>query len=161
MDLVIQSYSLSHIDALVDGSSTNAWRLTSFYGAPETHRRGESWNLLQSLNNQSSLSWLCFGDFNEIVHRAKLRRHRTRNENQMQGFRDVISDCGFIDLGHRGSEFTWCNNRKGLSTTWLRLDLAMANNDWLFRFNTNIVHHLESSASDHKPLLVDYHPMPT
>uniref|UniRef100_A0A2N9HAJ1 Reverse transcriptase domain-containing protein n=1 Tax=Fagus sylvatica TaxID=28930 RepID=A0A2N9HAJ1_FAGSY len=148
-------------NALVDGSSTNAWRLTGFYGAPETHRCEESWNLLRSLNNQSSLSWLCFGDFNEIVRRAELRGHRTRNENQMQGFRDVINDCGFIDLGHRGSEFTWCNNRKGLSTTWLRLDRAMANNDWLLRFNINIVHHLESSASDHKPLLVDCHPMPT
>nr|POF12077.1 hypothetical protein CFP56_08844 [Quercus suber] len=40
----VQSFSLSHIDALVDdGNEIGGWRLTGFYGNPETSKRFESW----------------------------------------------------------------------------------------------------------------------
>ena len=28
----------------------------------------------------------------------------------MQQFRDVIDECGFIDLGFEGFKFTWCKH---------------------------------------------------
>ena len=79
----------------------------------------------------------------------------------MQGFRDVINECGFLDLGFRGLPFTWCNNRRGSATTWLKLDRFMATNDWVMRFNSVVVDHMESTASDHKPLCLNLHPMTT
>lgn len=51
----------------------------------------------------------------------------------MQNFREVIDECGFINLGFRGPPFTWCNNHRGLSTTWLRLDRVLATNDLAFK----------------------------
>ncbi len=111
INLSICSYSLSHIDSIVDSSSNQPWRLTCFYGAPETHLREHSWNLLRTLNGQHSLPWCCVGDFNEIVRNSEKCGRRSQSERQMQGFRAVIDDCGFLDLGFRGFPFTWCNNR--------------------------------------------------
>ena len=52
VDLEIKSYSLNHIDAIINDTVNNyKWRLTSFYGHPETHRRYESWHLLAFLYN--------------------------------------------------------------------------------------------------------------
>ena len=76
----------------------------------------------------------------------------------MQGFREVIDDCGFLDLGFRGLPFTWCNNRRGAETTWLWLDRFMATNDWVLPFNMAVVDHLESTASDHKPICLNTQP---
>jgi hypothetical protein len=45
----VQSFSNSHIDVIINETLHDAWRLTGFYGAPETHRRGESWDLLRRL----------------------------------------------------------------------------------------------------------------
>uniref|UniRef100_A0A2N9IQD1 CCHC-type domain-containing protein n=1 Tax=Fagus sylvatica TaxID=28930 RepID=A0A2N9IQD1_FAGSY len=94
-----------------DSSSNQPWRLTCFYGAPETHLREHSWNLLRTLNGQHSLPWCCVGDFNEIVRNSEKCGRRSQSERQMQGFRAVIDDYGFLDLGFRGFPFTWCNNR--------------------------------------------------
>ena len=66
-NLSICSYSLSHIDTIVDRDSDHPWRLTFFYGAPETHLKERSWDLLRTLNGQYSLPWCCVGDFNKIV----------------------------------------------------------------------------------------------
>ena len=52
----IQSYSRNHIDAVViDPDSNFKWRITGFYGNPETHCRKESWELLRSLNQKYQL----------------------------------------------------------------------------------------------------------
>jgi hypothetical protein len=45
--LRVQSFSASHIDAIVNENQPDAWRLTGFYGAPKTHLREESWTLLR------------------------------------------------------------------------------------------------------------------
>uniref|UniRef100_A0A2N9GCE4 RNase H type-1 domain-containing protein n=1 Tax=Fagus sylvatica TaxID=28930 RepID=A0A2N9GCE4_FAGSY len=74
-------------------------------------------------------------------------------ENQMQRFRDVLDDCGFIDLGYSGPSYTWTNNRVG-DMTWERLDKAVATSNWLMLFPTAKVHHLEGCWSDHKQILV-------
>ena len=45
-----------YIDALVDSKDeVGEWRLTSFYGNPETHRRIESWELIKQLGKQIDL----------------------------------------------------------------------------------------------------------
>lgn len=64
----VQKYSMSHIDAFVDGSDGMGWwRLTSFYGNPNTVKRHESWSLLRSIKDMSQLPWVAIGDFNELI----------------------------------------------------------------------------------------------
>jgi hypothetical protein len=51
VNLRVSSFSPSHIDAIINENQDDAWRLTSFYGAPETQNREESWTLLRRLNS--------------------------------------------------------------------------------------------------------------
>ena len=110
IDLEIKSYSSNHIDAVInDTESSYKWRLTGFYGHPETHERYESWHLLAFLNNQLHLPWLCLGDFNKILSNSEKQGGAIRSQQQMDGFRKVVNYCAFKDLGYCGSDFTWCN----------------------------------------------------
>ena len=158
INIQVNSFSPSHIDAVVDDNTPNAWRFTRFYGAPETSKREESWALLRRLNSQSTLPWCCMGDFNELVRLEEKQGRHSRSERQMQLFRDVLDDCGFVDLGFNGPKFTWTNNRLG-DMTWERLDRAVATPEWLLRFPSARVYHLDVRWSDHKPLWVSTNPM--
>ena len=77
-----------------------------------------------------------------------------RSQNQMDGFRNVINLCNFRDLGYNGSDFTWCNMRKGVNRIYMRLDRVLATDDWRSHFQNTRVHHLIDSTSDHCALLV-------
>ncbi|KAL4606913.1 hypothetical protein ACB092_09G138000 [Castanea dentata] len=56
ISLEVKSYTRYHIDAVIsEADSGYRWRLTGFYGHPETHKRYESWHLLAFLSNQFQL----------------------------------------------------------------------------------------------------------
>ena len=68
VDLEIMGYSRSFIDAIItEQGSGFRWRITSFYGNLEAHRRKESREELAASNRKFQLPWLCYGDFNEIL----------------------------------------------------------------------------------------------
>ena len=140
-DLHVETASKNHIDAIVNKGKEGAWRFTGFYGEPVTHKRVESWNLLQELNSRMTLAWLCLGDFNEITRQSKKLGGSVRSQAQMQLFRDAIDECGFMDLGFTRSQFTWKKHFNDGHSVWERLDRGMANREWLLRFAGTIVHH--------------------
>ena len=45
----------------------------------------------------------------------------------MKEFREVLDECGLMDLGFRGEKFTWKGKRSG-GLVLERLDRAVANN---------------------------------
>ena len=157
-NLSVKSFSCNHIDSVIDEGIPEAWRLTFFYGAPETHRRIETWNLLRRLNQQFLLPWCCMGDFNEIVKNEEMHGRNRHPDRQMQGFRDAMDECDLLDLGYWGSPFTWCNNRDPLATTWVRLDRGLANLSWVKKFLAALVEHLDVINSDHKCLILTREP---
>jgi hypothetical protein len=64
-DLEIQNFSRRHINAIVKRSDDGGyWKLTYFYGDPDSSKRKESWVLLKHLKSFSPEAWLCVGDFN-------------------------------------------------------------------------------------------------
>ena len=68
VQLNVQMFSMSHINAWVDGGSkVGWWYLFGFYGNPKIVRRPESWAKLKHLRTTSSLPWLVIGDFNELM----------------------------------------------------------------------------------------------
>ena len=62
--------------------------------------------MLQNMKNNSTLPWLCAGDFNEIVtNEEKLggARHPAR---QMEILKEALVDCELNELQVTGEKFT-------------------------------------------------------
>ena len=107
IDLEIKSFGNHHIDAIVTETSLSfKWRITGFYGHPQTHMRQFLWDLLAFLKNQCQLPWICFGDFNEILSMEEKSSGPLRPQGQMDNFRNVVNHCGFKDMGYVGLDFT-------------------------------------------------------
>ena len=100
------------------------------------------------------LPWLCMGDFNEITRQSEKLGGSIRSQAQMQLFRDVIDECGFMDLGFTGSQFTWKKNFTDGHSVWERLDRGLATREWMLKFAGTGVHHLPPFTSDHNPLWI-------
>ncbi|XP_075650072.1 uncharacterized protein LOC142620611 [Castanea sativa] len=153
--LEIKSFGSHHIDTIVTEANSNfKGKITSFYGHPQTHLRQNSWDLLAFLKNQFQLLWFCFGDFNEILCMEEKFDGASRPQSQMDSFRDVVNLCGFKDLGYYGMDYTWCNMQAGDKRAYLRLDRALAMNDWVDKFGEVRVNHLVESTSDHCALFI-------
>ena len=71
----------------------------------------------------------------------------------MKEFRDVLDECGLIDLGYTRDKFTWKGKRAG-GLVLERLDRAIALNEWFSRFPGTKVQHLLTHSSDHKDILI-------
>ena len=67
LDLHIRSFSLHHINAIVNPGIDDAWCFMGFYRAPEVANREDSWTLLRHLANQMNMSWVYIKDFNKIT----------------------------------------------------------------------------------------------
>ena len=157
MKLDIQTFSMSHIDAWVDGGfGVGCWHLMRFYGHLETGRRPKSWAKLKHLRTTSSLLWLIIGDFNELMGMSKKEGGSNRPRQQMENFVEAVNWCGLRDIGFIGPKFTWLYERSDRSQIRERLDRAFATIDWVNLFPMTRLHHLTSSASNHSPLVLRF-----
>ena len=91
-------------------------------------RKIEAWDSLRNLNYNQQIPWLCVGDFNELLRQEEKLGGAVQNHGQMQQFRDVVDECGFIDLGFVGTNFTWSKHFVDGHSIWERLDRGLANN---------------------------------
>ena len=147
----LDSFSKYHIDVIVHGGSEDAWRLTRFYGEPDTSKRSEGWAMLRMLSSKPKMPWCCFGDFNELLQIQDKQGGVPRAHSLKQAFRDTLDLCGFVDLDYTGPDFTWHGRRAG-EMVWERLDQSVVNYEWLAKFPIGQVHHLNSFTSDHRPI---------
>ncbi|KAK9992681.1 hypothetical protein SO802_027666 [Lithocarpus litseifolius] len=125
--------SLNFIDAIVNDGQENPWRFTGIYGFSESRRKLETWHLLCEFNNKYNLPWVCAGDFNEILRGHEKLGGAPRREVEMEAFRDVVDELGFVDLRFTGKKFTWIGKR-GEAMILERLDRAFATLAWLELF---------------------------
>ena len=95
------------IDIEIGGAGSGHWRMTGYYGYPESTRRRDSWNLLRYLATISSLPWVCLGDFNDLLSNSEKRGRRAQPNWKLNGFREAVADAGLVDLGMEGYQFTW------------------------------------------------------
>lgn len=63
-----KSYSKHHVDAVVYNETGSNWRCMEVYAHLESDQKRFTWDLLRRLAAISSLPWLCFGDFNEVLN---------------------------------------------------------------------------------------------
>lgn len=110
---------------------------------------------MNQLSQVSQLPWCIGGDFNDMMFEHEKKGGRPQPRALLEGFKDVVAECGLTDLGFNGSEFTWERFRG--TTAWIqeRLDRCMANQEWRGMFPLAEVKVLEVSTSDHLPLFLD------
>lgn len=71
----------------------------------------------------------------------------------MEGFQNALRDCDLKDFGFTGNKFTRATTRgDGIK---VRLDRALATQDWLDLFLRFRVVHLKLTSSDHIPILLE------
>ena len=153
--LHIQTYSPHHIDAFILNDEQHPWRLTGFYGWPEESRKKESWQLLKHLHTRLLVPWLCCGNFNEILNSNEKQGRLPKQQQPMMEFRSTLLYCRLVDLGFQGSIFTWNNGRLREEFVQECLDRACATLEWRTMFPHTKVTHLQSTYSDHIPILIN------
>jgi hypothetical protein len=155
LNIEVIEVTARYIDALVRNSvDLPQWRFTCVYGEPRVEQRHLMWSSLSDLHLRHDLPWLVFGDFNECMWSFEHFSSTPRAEPQMAAFRDVLELCGLVDLGFSGVPFTYDNKRSGAANVKVRLDRAVASNDWRNLFPYNSVQHLVTPCSDHLALLI-------
>ena len=120
---------------------------------PETGRKHETWDLLQTLHRKFSLPWLVVGDFNEILLLHEKLGGALRSETTMRDFREVVDDCGLMDFGYVGKKYTW-RGKHGDDMVLERLDQSLATQAWLAMNPATRVQCLRSNVSDQYPIIV-------
>ena len=147
--LEVINYTANHVLAKVTEEDGFVWFMTSFYGWPETQQKYKSWKLLEYLKTFVEGPWLCFGDFNAILHSSEKQSIRQPHNSQINEFREALESCQLEELGYKEYPFTWTNKRPGDANTKLRLDRAMATKGWIEKFQFSNVVHLLPYASNH------------
>lgn len=79
----------------------------------------------------------CIGDFNEIPDQLKKGGGLPKDQSKIDKFNGLINDLSLIDLGFKGSKYTWCNNRQGHDRVRERLDRTLSNIEWVTTFPTS------------------------
>ncbi|XP_021726600.1 uncharacterized protein LOC110693734 [Chenopodium quinoa] len=154
IDVVVSSYSLNHVDALVGANEHEEWRFMVIYGHPEEENKYKTGQLLESLRDTNEKSWLVEGDLNLMLHSHEKRGGRGFCFEVADILRKAVDRCQLEDLGFIGHEFTWTNNQGGPKNIQERLDRFLANHAWREVFMGSFVTHLTKRRSDHLPILL-------
>lgn len=153
--LELEPYTKSHISLRITHSLAGyEWILIGFSGNSLTSRRIESWKLLRVVKHPHGMTWLCVGDFNEILHQEEKYGASMRPYIQMEDFKLAWEDSGLSDSSYVGDMFTWSNDREGEQFTKERLDHAFSNSRWQDLFPFYSVNYEMAQSSDHRPIVV-------
>ncbi|XP_074278126.1 uncharacterized protein LOC141601726 [Silene latifolia] len=144
------SASAHHMDFTIYEDSKE-WRVTGFYGWAAVNERHLLWELLRVLSRQSSLPWICVGDFNEVLYSTEMKGG-SRPQWQMNNFQAVVDDCGLRDETWEGYMFTFDNGQVGDDNRQSMLDRAMGTSAWIDMFPYAKLFYLEREWSDHAPI---------
>lgn len=61
---------------------------------------------------------------------------------QMASFNMALSDCGLVDQGYEGYQYTWLNGREHLNTVRCRLDRVCVDSEAISCYSIAHVTHL-------------------
>jgi len=123
--------------------------------APNLFRdRLKLWDELRQTSFPNRLSWVCLGDFNEVLYYWEKFGRRMAENYRMQTFQNCLNDCSLMDIDCKGCAFTWSNNRAGVDLVKEKLDRVFCSLDWRLSFPEAEAYALLVVGSDHSPLLL-------
>ncbi|XP_073360443.1 uncharacterized protein [Aegilops tauschii subsp. strangulata] len=154
VNVEIKTFSQYHIDSVVTEPGKDPWRFSCFYGAANRSLRYKTWDTMKILRGESSLPWVCIGDFNEILRPEEQFGPNERDAAQIAGFREAVDVCELADLGYKGLDWTFEKRIVGGDYCRVRLDRALASPTWSAMFPFATLEHLTAAKSDHSPILL-------
>lgn len=71
------------------------------------------------------------GDFNEFLNNLDKKGGNPINQARAKDFQDIVNYCELIDMGYKGSRYTWLNKRYKRKNSLIleRLDCFLANDE--------------------------------
>lgn len=117
VQVLIRNYSTNHIHATIVDNTTSqtSWDFTGTYGFLEARNMHKTWNRIHMLHQQSQDKWFVCGDFNEVMSQHEKCGGKQKADGLLLDFCSMAVDCELADLGYVGLNFTWCNNREGVT----------------------------------------------
>lgn len=128
--------------------------ISFIYGPPIEGDRMRVWNQIRTIATSMVDSWLCVGDFNDLISQSEKMGGNPRIFRRILNFQSFVSDCGLSDLEAKGARYTWYNQRLGDTHIKEKIDKAMGNLLMRDEFPKALIIHKEPLASDHHILLV-------
>jgi hypothetical protein len=125
------------------------------YGPPYKNLCNTFWHAMDNLGLSYNDHWICIGDFNAITLPDDKLGGRPFDSFSSNIFSDFMDEFGMIDMGFNGNPFTWSNHMQGSSLIKERLDMGIANNNWIHYFPSYSVTHLPAHSLDHCLLLLN------
>jgi hypothetical protein len=150
----ITKFSKYLIDIVVNEGENDPWRLMAWYGEANRSPRYRTWDMMCFLKADSDLSWLCLGDFNEVLRRQEKMRPNERKMAGINLFREVVDACRLCDIGYVGLDWTFERRTVGGEFCQVRPDRALVSAEWSAQFPLATLHHLHTVKYDHSPILL-------
>ncbi|KAL8158631.1 LOW QUALITY PROTEIN: hypothetical protein V2J09_000168 [Rumex salicifolius] len=124
------------------GARDECVNLIAIYAAPSVSRRSDLWGELRmELDNPVFVG----GNFNSIVRLDERTEGNGRLAPDSLDFDNWINEQSLVDMGFKGSHYTWKRGRSAANFIAKRLDRA-----WL-KWHEAVVTHLLFLSSDHAP----------
>ncbi|KAK4710478.1 hypothetical protein R3W88_004991 [Solanum pinnatisectum] len=132
-------------------SENYSWLFSALYASNEF-----LWDSLRRISQTHSGPWFLGGDFNEVLQAKDKLGGKSINNNHTNILWHRLNKCNMIDLGFKGSKYTWTNKRyKNMKDLIMeRLDRCLANDPWVVHYPDSTVTHLPRTHSNHCPLKV-------
>lgn len=88
------------------------WICSAIYASLVPATREILWDHLRRLRSSFNDPWLFFGDFNEILLPSEVSGGLF-SVFRVEKFSKVMDDCGLLDMGAKGYQFTWYRKAVG------------------------------------------------
>lgn len=89
------------------------------------------------------------------MHMHEKHMGRNANLNIVADFREVVQTCNLVDIGYKGSLFTWSNKRYVPHFIEEMLDRFLCSKNWRSKFHDTTVTNLANWVSDHCSIILE------
>ncbi|KAL8152024.1 hypothetical protein V2J09_021832 [Rumex salicifolius] len=126
------------------------------YAAPSVSRRSSLWGELKRIVQGLTDPVFIGGDFNTIVRLDERSGGNGRLSADSLEFGNWANDLSLIDMGFRGSPYTWKRGRTATTYVAKRLDIVLCCAQARLKWQEAGVTHLPFLSSDHAPLYLQF-----
>ncbi|KAK4258618.1 hypothetical protein QN277_005049 [Acacia crassicarpa] len=157
VNILFSSSNIIHTSVMSTSLSTSAY-ITFIHTPTDEGDRLLCWQEVRRIKNSIMTSWLCMGDFNDILAQDEKCGGLPKAWRKILNFKCFVDDCELEDLGFNGPCFTWCNNHDSPDTIYERIDRPFGNLQLREDFPSLQVFNIDPArSSDHHLLLIQCH----